>query len=139
MRKAPTFSTTDEKDSKSAFSGTFGLQRGIFSRWYSPIHLEQTAQGNQVATNLSTVTALGLTTLVPWSWSSTLFNNKVIQIPLPPDITADNQYTHRFRQVLAPKSQALAVDDYAFNPSASWSSISLPWMCKVFSVLGTLV
>lgn len=128
--------STDEKDSKSAFSGTLGVQRGVFSRWYSPLHFEQTAQGNQVASNLSTVSTLGLTTLVPWSWSNALFNNHVIQAPLPPDITVNNQYTHRFRQLVASGSKPLAIDDYSLNPSGSWSSISLPWVCHALSFLG---
>lgn len=128
--------STDERDSKSAFSGTLGLQRGVFSQWYSPVHFEQTAQGNQVASNLSTVSTLGLTTLVPWSWSNVLFNNSVIQAPLPPDITVNNQYTYRFRQLVSSGSTRLATDDYSLNPSATWSSISLPWVCRALSSLG---
>ncbi len=124
--------STDEKDSKSSFTGTLGIQRGVFPRWYTPVHLEQMVQGNQIASNLSTVTTLGMTTLLPWAWSSKLLYNKVIQVPLPPDLTLDNQYTHRINQLITPKTKLLATDDYALNPFASWSSIRFPWACTVF-------
>ena len=50
--------STDGKDAKSAVSVIGGIQRGLFSKWYSPTHLEQSLQGNQTAKNLSTVTSL---------------------------------------------------------------------------------
>jgi hypothetical protein len=127
--------STDEKDSQSAFSGTIGIQRGIFPNWYAPLHFEETMQGNQTATNLSSVTTLGLTTLIPWAWSSKLFYNGVFQAPLPPDLTINNQYTHRINQNITPTSKALAIDDYSLNPLASWSSIRFPWACKLFGWL----
>jgi hypothetical protein len=127
--------STDEKDSKSSFSATFGVQRGLLGMWYSPIHLEESVQGNQTATNLSTVTTLGVTTLLPWAWSGKLFNNPVFQAPLPPDITVDNQYTHRIRQNITTTTKLLATDDYSLNPYTSWSSIKLPWSCSIFSWL----
>ena len=130
--------STDEKDSKSAFSATLGAQRGLLSRWYFPFHLEQAVQGNQVATNLSSVTAAGFTTLIPWSWSAVLFNNKVIQAPLPPDVTINNQYTHRINQIIAPKAKPLATDDYSGNPYGSWSAIQFPWACSVFSWINNI-
>jgi hypothetical protein len=127
--------STDEKDSKSSFSGTLGIQRGIFPRWYAPLRFEETMQGNQTATNLSSVTTLGLTTLLPWAWSGKIFYNSVFQAPLPPDLTINNQYTHRINQNITATSKALAIDDYSLNPVASWSSIRLPWACKVFGWL----
>jgi hypothetical protein len=135
VKSADLFST-DGKDSKSSFSGTFGIQRGILGMWYSPIHLEESVQGNQTATNLSTVTTLGVTTLLPWAWSGKLFNNPVFDAPLPPDITVDNQYTHRIRQnITVTNTKLLATNDYSLNPYASWSSIKLPWSCSILSLL----
>jgi hypothetical protein len=127
--------STDEKDSKSSFSGTVGIQRGIFPSWYAPLHFEETMQGNQTASNLSSVTTLGITTLVPWSWSGKIFYNSVFQAPLPPDLTVNNQYTHRINQNITPTSKALAINDYSLNPVISWSSIHFPWACKVFGWL----
>jgi hypothetical protein len=121
--------STDERDSKSAFSGTFGLQHGLSSTLYSPFHIEAGMQGNQIASNLSGVVAGGITTLAPWSWSQGALNNDVIQVPLPPDITMNAQYTHRFRQDPSTK-KLLAINDFSANPSITWSSISLPWMCS---------
>jgi hypothetical protein len=127
--------STDEKDSKSAFSGTVGVQRGVFPKWYAPLHLEQTIQGNQIATNLSTLSALGLTTLLPWAWSRPAFYNLGFEAPLPPDVTVDNQFTHRINQNITPTSKALAVNDYSLNASLSWSSIRFPWACPAFAWL----
>jgi hypothetical protein len=124
--------STDERDSQSSFSGTLGVQRGLLPRWFAPIHLEETMQGNQTASNLSSLTTLGITTLLPWSWSSGIFYNRFIQAPLPPDVTINNQYTHRINQNVTATTKLLTTDDYSLNPVASWSSIRLPWMCTVF-------
>jgi hypothetical protein len=126
--------STDERDSKSAFSGTFGAQHGLSSSLYSPVHIEAGMQGNQIASNLSGVVAGGITTLAPWSWSKEALNNAGIQVPLPPDFTMNAQYTHRFRQDPSTK-KPLATDDFSLNPSITWSSISLPWMCGVLKWL----
>jgi hypothetical protein len=127
--------STDSKDSKSAFSGTFGLQRGLFSKWYAPVHLEESIQGNQTASNLSAVTGLGITTLMPWTWSHGVFNNSVITAPLPPDLTIANQYTHRINQLVTAKTPLLSKNDYSLNPSLSWSAITFPQTCKLFAWL----
>jgi len=127
--------STDSKDSKSAFSALLGIRRGLFRSWYTPWQLEQSVQGNQTASNLSTVTNLGLTTLLPWKWSRPVFNNQVIAAPLPPDITISNQYTHRINQLVSQKTPLLAVNDYSLNPSLNWSSITLPASCKVLGWL----
>jgi hypothetical protein len=127
--------STDSKDSKSAFSALLGIRRGIFRNWYTPWQLEQSIQGNQTASNLSAVTNLGFTTLVPWKWSRPMFNNEVIGAPLPPDITVSNQYTHRISQLVTEKTPLLETNDYSLNPSLSWSSITFPPTCKVFSWL----
>jgi len=124
--------STDEKDSQSSFSAAVGLQRGIFPRWFAPIHFDETVQGNQTATNLSNVASLGITTLLPWSWSARLLYNSIIQAPLPPDLTIGNQYTHRINQLVAAGSKLLAIDDYSLNPVANWSSVRFPWACTVF-------
>jgi hypothetical protein len=127
--------STDEKDSKSSFSGTLGIQRGVFPRWYAPLHLEETMQGNQTATNLSSVTTLGMTTLLPWAWSGKLLYNSILQVPLPPDLTINNLYTHRINQNITQTTKALPTDDYSLNPFASWSSIRFPWACTLFGGL----
>ena len=127
--------STDSKDSKSSFLATVGVQRGLFPRWYAPLYFEQGIQGNQAATNLSTVTNLGIKTLLPWAWSKKAFNNSVIAAPLPPDLTVVNQYTHRINQLAAPKSPLLSVNDYSLNPAFSWQSITFPPTCKLFNWL----
>jgi hypothetical protein len=64
--------STDHKDSKSAFAATLGVQRNLIPRWYAPVHIEQSVQGNQTAANLSTVSTLGITTLLPWSGTGSI-------------------------------------------------------------------
>ena len=123
--------STDGKDSKSAFAVTLGIQRGLFDKWYSPWHLEQTVQGNQTAKNLSTVTSFGLNTLPPWHWTKTLLNNSFILAPLPPEPSIAGLYTHRIHQFVTTKTPLLAVDDFSVNPLFSWSTISFPFTCKL--------
>jgi hypothetical protein len=127
--------STDGKDAKSSFAGTFGAQRGVFPNWYAPLHLEETIQGNQTATNLSAVTSLGITTLFPWSHSKPVFNNSVISAPLPPDLNLSTQYTHRIEQLVTSKTPLLSKDDYSLNSYLSWSSITFPATCKLFTWL----
>jgi hypothetical protein len=124
--------STDERDSKSAFAVTLGGQAGIIPQWYFPLHLEETVQGNQVASNLSAVTSLGATTLLPWSASGAVANGPALRAPLPPDLSLALQYTHRINQLVTAKSPLLAVNDLSLNPSLSWSSIDFPFTCGLF-------
>jgi hypothetical protein len=130
--------STDERDSKSAFLGTFGAQRDLFPKVYSPLQLEERIQGNQVATNLSAVTSLSVSLLTPWSKSAPVFNNAVITAPLAPQLGLAALYTHRIDQLVTAKSPALQVDDFSLNPSLTWSSITVPVSCKVFGWLNKI-
>lgn len=121
--------STDQKDSKSAFLGTVGVNHGILNRWYSPGHVEAGMQGNQIASNLSALANGGITTLLPWTWSRKALVNPIFQMPLSPDLVFDVQYTHRIRQNPGTTKKPLARNDFAANPALSWSSISLPWTC----------
>lgn len=130
--------STDEKDTKSAFLATFGAQRDLFPKVYSPVQLEERIQGNQTATNLSAVTSLSASLLTPWSKSATVFNNSVISAPLAPQLALAGLYTHRIYQLVTAKSPLLSVDDFSLNPSLSWSSITVPVSCKIFGWLGKI-
>ena len=123
--------STDGKDSKSAVAVTGGIQRGLFSKWYSPFHLEQTLQGNQTAQNLSTVTSLGFASDPPWLWTKHVLNNGFILAPLPPEPSIANEYTHRIYQLVTKKTPMLSVNDYSLNPALSWSTISFPFTCRL--------
>jgi hypothetical protein len=125
--------STDSEDAKSAFAVTGGFQRGLFSRWYSPYHLEETIQGNQTATNLSAVTSLGLNTLAPWHWTDRGLNNDVVYAPLPFEPGIAVQYIHRINQLVNKKTPLLSEDDFNLNPALSWSNISFPFVCKLFN------
>jgi hypothetical protein len=123
--------STDEKDSKSAFSGVVGFNRGLSGNWYSPFHLEAGMQGNQDAASLSAVVNAGVTTLVPWK----PLMGGAIQMPLPPDITLSVQYTDRIRQDPLAVPKPLQQNDFSANPSISWTSMSFPWTCRLFGWL----
>jgi len=125
--------STDAEDAKSAFAVTGGFQRGLFSRWYSTYHLDETIQGNQTASNLSAVTSLGFNTLPPWHWTDGALNNAFIYAPLPFEPTIAAQYTHRINQLVTKKSPLLSEDDFTLNPAVSWSNISFPFVCKLFN------
>jgi hypothetical protein len=130
--------STDEKDSKSAFALTLGGQHDLFHGWYSPLQVEETVQGNQIATNLSDTTALNINFIAPWAFTKSALNNSVIHAPLPPSISIANLYTHRINQLVTAKSPALAVNDYSLNVSGSWSYITLPPSCKLIGWLNKL-
>jgi hypothetical protein len=130
--------STDERDSKSAFLATFGAQRDLVTRVYSPVQLEERIQGNQVATNLSAVTSLSVSLLMPWSRSAPVFNNSAISAPLAPQLALAGLYTHRIHQLVTAKSPLLSVDDFSLNPTFSVSSITVPATCKVFAWLGKM-
>jgi hypothetical protein len=127
--------STDEKDAKSAFAFTLGAQRDLLPFWYTPIQLEESVQGNQIASNLSDTTALTLNFIAPWASTKKVLNNPVVKAPLPPSITIANLYTHRVNQLVTAKSPLLAVNDYSLNPSGSWSYITFPASCKLIGWL----
>lgn len=123
--------STDERDTKSAFGMTLGMQRGILPHWYFPLHSDETVQGNQTATNLSAVTELGVTTLLPWSGTIRSANNEAIRMPLSPDLSLAFQYTRRINQQVTAKTPALSANDISLNPGMAWSTIDFPFTCRL--------
>lgn len=109
--------STNERDSKSAFSVTSGVQFGLLRRWYLPVQLSETVQGNQVATSASAVSNLSISGLFPWYWSRTALNNSFIEAPQAPEFAVAGQYTHRIAQLVTAKTPMLAVNDAAINPA----------------------
>jgi hypothetical protein len=107
--------SSNERDKKSAFLGGVGYEWGP-QGWYAPLKLEGDVQGNQVATNLSTLANLSVDTVFPWGWSSHVLNNLLFDLPLSPDLTIALPYTHRINQIVG-KSGPLPVNDFAVNPA----------------------
>jgi hypothetical protein len=123
--------STDERDSKSAFSGVFGAKRGLFSSWYTPISLQESLQGNQNATSLSAVTTLAFSSISPWAWNKTILYNGAIKAPSPPEFTINASYTRRITQTVTAATPLLAVNDLSLNPAASFTPIYLlPKACE---------
>jgi len=108
--------STDEKDSKSAFSVTGGVSRGLLNGAYVPANLSETIQGNQTATSISAVSSFSVTGLVPWYWTHDALNNGWIDAGQSPEFSFAAQYTHRFAQQ-ATSTGMLTEDDAALNPS----------------------
>jgi len=109
--------STDEKDSKSAFSVTGGVRFGLLPHRYMPVQLSETVQGNQVATSASAVSNLSVSGLVPWYWSHKALNNGFIEAPRAPEFSLTGQYTRRIAQLVTAKTKLLAVNDAAINPA----------------------
>lgn len=125
--------STDERDAMSAFSGTIGLKRGLLAHWYVPGSIQQTLQGNQVATNLSAVTSGSVAFLVPPRWTRALLYNETIQAPNPPELTIKASYTHRIAQVATKSTSLLSVDDFSLNPSATFAPVYVfPKICSAY-------
>jgi hypothetical protein len=98
------------------FSVTAGVEFGLLKRWYLPVQLSETVQGNQVATSASAVSNLSVSGLVPWYWSRKALNNGFIQAPRAPEFSLAAQYTHRMAQLVTAKTPLLTVNDAAINP-----------------------
>lgn len=109
--------STDERDAKCAFEATVGVSHGLLRTWYTPVQLNETLQGNQVATSLSAVTNLSASALAPWYWTRSALNNRWIDAGLAPEFALAGQYTHRITQEVTAKTKKLADNDASFNPS----------------------
>jgi len=126
--------STNERDIKSAFLGGFGYQYAISRTWYSPLKLEGQMQGNQVATNLSSVAVLSVETALPWGWTGQLTGNEYVGHPLSPEFVLGFPYTHRINQVVGAKASPLPVDDFAVNPALAFDNGTiLHRLCHVSS------
>jgi len=125
--------STDERDGKSAFAATGGVEAGLFPRWYTPVQLSETIQGNQVATALSAVSNLSVAGLVPWYWTRKVFNNDWIDAGRAPEFSLAAQYTHRFAQEATAKTKLLSTDDAMINPALTIEPFYLfPKGCAVY-------
>jgi hypothetical protein len=118
--------STNERDAKSAFSGGGGVQVGLSRGWYIPLKFEQQMQGNQVATNLSAVSLLEVSSLVP-GWKAVIDLDRrtigaVVSAPNDPLFKLDFPYTHRINQLVAAKASPLPENDFAVNPSFTFSN-----------------
>jgi hypothetical protein len=135
--------STNERDSKSAFMAGAGYQVGLRSGWTVPLKLEQQVTGNQVATNLSAVSSVLVSTTAPWTDRLTPGPREPVpSSTAPPATGAASQpkaptrvfwpawdmapmfsvafpYTHRINQVVAPGSKPLQVNDFALNPAVA--------------------
>jgi hypothetical protein len=122
--------STNERDTKSAFEGGIGYQVGLSTHWYAPLKFEQQIQGNQVVTNLSSVSMMQVTTCLPFVLSTKSETWRVIDAPIPASFTLGLPYTHRVNQLASTKSKLLPVDDFAVNPALALSSGRLfYWKC----------
>jgi hypothetical protein len=125
--------STNERDKKSAFEAAVGYHRGLLPNWYSPFKIEPSIQGNQVATNLSMVTSVGLSTELPWHWTNAFLNNAFIRVPLSPELSLNAPYTHRINQLVSANSKLLADNDFALTPSLAFAHNSLlDGLCKKY-------
>jgi hypothetical protein len=116
--------STNERDSKSAFMGGVGYQVGLLNRWTMPLKIEQQMTGNQVATNLSAVTAAQVSTTLPWTSTLTpgathpdSSANDLPAFDQSPSVTVSFPYTRRINQVVASGSTPLPANDFAINPA----------------------
>jgi len=125
--------STDAEDAKAAWAATLGLSHGLLRSWYTPLTLTQTMQGNQVASNVSAVTNLSISGLVPWFFTRKLLNNPGIDAGAAPEFAISGAYTRRIEQMVKAKTPLLAANDASLNPSvtiAPW--YLLPRLCTKY-------
>lgn len=109
--------STDSEDAKSSWAATVGVSHGLFPAWYTPVQLTETVQGNQAASDVSAVTNLSISGLVPWYWSRKALNNPLIDAGLAPEFSLAGAYTRRIEQQVTAKTPKLSVNDASINPS----------------------
>jgi hypothetical protein len=125
--------STDSEDAKSSWATTAGLSHGLFPAWYTPVQLTETVQGNQAASNVSAVTSLSVSGLVPWYWSRKALNNAFIDAGLAPDFSLAASYTRRIEQLVTTKTPKLADNDASINPSLTIEPFYLlPKVCAKY-------
>jgi hypothetical protein len=123
--------STDSADAKTAWAATVGVSHGLFPAWYTPVQLTETMQGNQTASNVSAVTKLAVSGVVPWYWSRKALNNGAIDAALAPEFALSATYTRRIEQRVTATTPLLAVNDAAINPSLTIEPFYLaPAWCK---------
>jgi hypothetical protein len=111
--------STNERDTKSAFEGGAGVQIGLDSSGFVPLKFEGQVQGNQVATNLSSVALADLH--FDAGFLKIVSSDFFLRQPLAPTFDLNLPYTHRFNQVVASKSKPRLADDFGVNPSLAFT------------------
>ena len=125
--------STDSADAKSSWAATVGVSQGLFRAWYVPLALTETAQGNQAASNVSAVTSLTASGLVPWYWSRKALNNSILDAGLAPEWSFSADYTRRIEQLVTTKTPKLADNDASIHPSLTIEPFYLlPTACKSY-------
>jgi hypothetical protein len=129
--------STNERDKKSAFEGGAGVQIALDKRGFAPLKFEGQAQGNQVATNLSSVVLADLQ--LDAGFLKIAAANFPLRQPIAPTFELGLPYTHRYNQVVAAGAAPLPIDDFAVNPSLAFTGgeILHQW-CKPASSGGTI-
>jgi hypothetical protein len=122
--------STDSEDAKSSWAVTTGVSFGLSPSWYTPVQLTETVQGNQAASNVSAVTNLSVSGLVPWYWSRKALNNPTIDAGLAPEFSLAGAYTRRIEQLVTAKTPKLSENDASINPSLTIEPFyMLPGLC----------
>lgn len=125
--------STDSEDARSSWAATMGVSHGLLPAWYVPVALTETAQGNQAASNVSAVTSLTASGLVPWYWSRKALNNSVLDAGLAPEWSLSADYTRRIEQLVTTKTPKLADNDASIHPSLAIEPFYiLPAACKSY-------
>ncbi len=123
--------STDSEDAKSSWAMTTGVSFGLLPSRYIPAQITETAQGNQAASNVSAVTNLSISGVVPWYWSRKALNNPLIDAGLAPEFSLVGAYTRRIEQLVTAKTPLLSENDASINPSLTIEPFYLlPTLCS---------
>jgi hypothetical protein len=118
--------STDAKDKGSQMMATWGIfERSLASSWFIPIHLEEKLQGDQEVRYSSSVTSLGLRSLMPWKFTRPTLYNAFVQAPVPPLFQFDVQYEQRMPRIDAMKKLYPRRQQQRTEAQMSWTSIQL--------------
>jgi hypothetical protein len=125
--------STNAEDAKSSWATTIGVSHGLFPAWYVPIQLSETMQGNQSASNVSAVTSLSVSGLIPWYWSRKILNNDGINWGLSPEFALNSAYTRRIEQSVTAETSRLEDNDLSINPLLTIEPFYLlPSLCSTY-------
>jgi hypothetical protein len=118
--------STDWKDKSTQIQAIWGIfERSLASSWFIPVHLETELAGDQRMRYSSSVTSLGLRTLMPWKFTKPALYNGFVQAPVAPLFQLDAQFERRMPRTSDFEKKFPQRNVGRFEAQMSWSTIQL--------------
>ena len=118
--------STDWQDKTAQVQAIWGVfERSLASSWFVPMHLETKVSGDEHLRYSSSVTSLGLKTLMPWKFTKPALYNGFVHAPIPPLFQIDTQFEHRMPRPDDLKMEYPERNVGRIEAQMTWSTIQL--------------